>query len=329
MTAPFHARIRTLPEDFQVREILSPEPAGDGEHLWLYVEKTGMNTGYLKQQLARLADCAEKLVSHSGLKDRHALTAQWLCLPWQYGGRIPDSGDGWRILERSRQRKKLRIGTHRENAFCLLLRDVQGAPGAIDAALADLRAHGFANRFGVQRFGHDNLAHARDWVARDTLPHSRSERGRVLSVLRAYLFNAEIDARGASAAALIPGDRAMLAGSHSHFAVEHVDDTLRARCASGDIAPGGWLPGKGDAHLLGEAGKIRDAVLEREADIVRYLGRHADGDWRPMWLHARNLAWQWQDERTLQLEFRLPAGAFATTLLDSVFVCHDAHDEEP
>lgn len=327
MNTPLTASIRTTPQDFRVREILSFDWTHDGEHLWLRIEKTGLTTGYLKEQLARACGCPAKLISHSGLKDRHAVTEQWLCLPYKFAAHIPECGDGWRILERVRHRRKLRIGTHRENAFRLTLRDIEGGRPAIETALHTLRERGFANRFGSQRFGHGNLGFAQSWVASGELPRHRDKRARVLSVLRAHLFNRQIDARGDSAATLLSGDRAMLAGSHSHFAVDSVDDTLRARCAQGDIAPGGWLAGQGDAHLIGEAGEIRAQILAEERPAVEYLARHGADDWRPMWLFARGLDWQWTDDTTLTLECRLPAGAYATTLLESVFTCRDAHGD--
>lgn len=325
MTPHFTADIRTTPADFHVREILAFDWTHDGEHLWLYIEKTGLTTGHLKEHLSKITGCPVKWITHSGLKDRHAVTEQWLCLPYKYAERLSDHGDGWRILKRIRHRKKLRIGTHRENAFHLVLRHIQGESAAIDAALQALRERGFANRFGVQRFGHDNLAFAQSWVASGELPRHRDKRARVLSVLRAHLFNLQLDARGDRANTLLSGDRAMLTGSNSHFAVDSVDDTLRARTQSGDIAPGGWLAGKGDPHLDGEAGQIRKTVLDAHAATVAYLAAHGDDGWRPLWLHARDLTWQWHDLATLELDFRLPAGAYATTLLDHIFHCHDAH----
>lgn len=318
------ATIRSQPADFQVLEIMNIPWSGDGEHLWLSVEKTAMNTQWLKKTLAQESGCPLRDIAHSGLKDRHAITRQWLSLPWKYGDTLPGSGDGWRILERQRHHKKLRIATHRANRFILTLRHIESNRDNLEQALANVRDHGFANAFGNQRFGHDNLARARAWAARGTLPKDRDERGRVLSVLRAHLFNRELDARGASARAILTGDRAMLSGSHSHFAVTDVDDSLRQRAASGDIAPGGWLPGKGETPLAGDAGHIRAQILAEEREILAYLQAHADSDWRPMWLRARDLSWQWQDSATLTLDFTLPAGAFATTLLDALFTVEDA-----
>lgn len=317
------AHIRTYPEDFQVFEIMDIPWSDDGEHLWCRVEKTAMNTAWLKKQLARLSGCPEKHIAHSGLKDRHAVTEQWLSLPFIYNERLPGQGEGWRILERRRHRKKLRIGTHRHNDFRITVRGIESDAATIDAALARLRDNGFANYFGGQRFGRDNLDWARSWVARGVLPSKREERGRVLSVLRAYLFNRQIDARGAGAGYMLSGDRAMLAGSHSHFAVDSVDETLRARCASGDIAPGGWLAGQGDAHLEGEAGALRASVLDEEAALAGYLREHAEADWRPLWVRAQHVAWQWQDADTLVIAFRLPRGVFATTLLEHIFTLED------
>ena len=113
------ATIKQQPSDFHVAEQLGFAPSGQGEHLWCYVEKTGLNTAYLKREWARLLACAQKDIAHSGLKDRHAVTCQWLSLPAKYGTYLPDSGEGWRILTRAHNDRKLRIGTHRANEFTL------------------------------------------------------------------------------------------------------------------------------------------------------------------------------------------------------------------
>ena len=40
------ATIKQQPSDFHVAEQLGFAPSGQGEHLWCYVEKTGLNTAY-------------------------------------------------------------------------------------------------------------------------------------------------------------------------------------------------------------------------------------------------------------------------------------------
>ena len=75
------ATLKQSPADFRVAEQIDFPLTGHGEHLWCYVEKTGLNTAWLKREWARLTDCPPKDIAHSGLKDRHAITRQWLSLP--------------------------------------------------------------------------------------------------------------------------------------------------------------------------------------------------------------------------------------------------------
>ena len=69
--------LRSCPEDFFVDEILGFEPEGEGEHVFLYIEKTAANTQFVAEQLAAFAKVAIKNVSFSGMKDRWAVTRQW------------------------------------------------------------------------------------------------------------------------------------------------------------------------------------------------------------------------------------------------------------
>ncbi len=51
----FPRLIRSRPEDFDVTEELGFEFSGDGEHDYLFVEKTNANTEWLSRQLAKHA----------------------------------------------------------------------------------------------------------------------------------------------------------------------------------------------------------------------------------------------------------------------------------
>src|SRR3569623_3385920 len=80
------AVLRHSPEDFQGEEVLGCEPEGEGEHLWLWLEKRGANTDQVARQLARLAGGRAGEVSYAGHKDRHADTPQGC------GGQMPKGG---------------------------------------------------------------------------------------------------------------------------------------------------------------------------------------------------------------------------------------------
>ena len=52
---PGRAVIRSCPEDFMVTEQLGFEPSGEGEHVFLYVQKRNLNSADLQQRIADLA----------------------------------------------------------------------------------------------------------------------------------------------------------------------------------------------------------------------------------------------------------------------------------
>src|SRR5436190_12988637 len=74
-------RIKAQPEDFDVEEVPAYEPSGQGDHLYLWVQKRGMGAEYFVRQLARLLEVPAGEVGTAGLKDRHAVTRQWVSVP--------------------------------------------------------------------------------------------------------------------------------------------------------------------------------------------------------------------------------------------------------
>ena len=74
------------PEDFEVEELPAYEPNGerDGEHLFLWIEKRNRSTIDVAKALARHCEMDEREVSWAGLKDRQAITRQYLCVPARF-----------------------------------------------------------------------------------------------------------------------------------------------------------------------------------------------------------------------------------------------------
>ena len=70
------------PDDFQVEEIPLYPCSGKGEHLYLWIEKSGISTLDLLSQLTRGLKLKERDLGYAGLKDAHALTSQMISIPF-------------------------------------------------------------------------------------------------------------------------------------------------------------------------------------------------------------------------------------------------------
>ena len=74
-------RVKTTPEDFQVEEIPAYEPVGDGEYVYLWVKKRDVSADHIRRELARVSGITPREVGMAGLKDRKAITWQWISVP--------------------------------------------------------------------------------------------------------------------------------------------------------------------------------------------------------------------------------------------------------
>jgi tRNA pseudouridine13 synthase len=189
-------RLKVAPEDFRVDELPAYLPAGAGPHLYLHVEKRGRTTREVVRALARALGVGERDAGYAGLKDRAAVTTQWLSFPV---ARDPDpaslQGDGYRVLTASRHQNKLRPGHARGNAFEVAVRG--GDLPAARACAEALGRAGLPNYFGPQRFGQDgaNATLGRALLSPDPPPEARrAARDRflrrfALSAFQSELFN--------------------------------------------------------------------------------------------------------------------------------------------
>jgi tRNA pseudouridine13 synthase len=315
------ATIRQSPADFRVTENLAIEFSGDGEHDYLWIEKTGANTQWIARQLARYAKARNSDVGYAGLKDRHAVTRQWFSIPRK--GEGPDwsefTCDGAEILEVARHQRKLRRGAHKGNSFRIALRARSVLPDilVVEERLNRISTQGVPNYFGPQRFGHNasNLELARQLFTGRRL--HRDKHSIAISAARSYLFNEILGTRVRDGTwnSLLPGEMANLDGSGSVFQVDEPDDELERRCDEMDIHP--------TATLCGQRSEISPSVvsaLERDATEAHsnlVLGLEQLGakrSHRALRLRVRDLTWQLEPD-TLWLDFTLPKGAFATSVL--------------
>lgn len=308
--------LRSVPGDFRVSELLDLEFDDHGEHDWLRIEKTDVNTAWLARRLADFAGIPARDVGYAGLKDRHAVTRQWFSVRRPGGGgadwsalRLP----GVSVLDTARHGRKLKRGAHRGNAFELRLRDVDGD---VLPRLAHIARHGVPNYFGEQRFGHaaGNLLLAEALIAGRRL--KRDKRSIGLSAARSFLFNCVLDQRIGDETwnCLRQGDVVNLDGSNSVFDLATVDASAARRCKELDIHPSGPLWGRGrDAPGQRLLPAELDAV-KAHAKLCAGLERLADAGRRALRVRVRDLEWE-LDGTTLSLSFALGRGSYATAVL--------------
>jgi tRNA pseudouridine13 synthase len=122
-------KIRVRDEDFEVEEVPSYEPCGSGDHLFLWIEKRGVAPEFFAKTVAQRLGTHPGNVGTAGLKDRHAVTRQWVSVPKECEPNVPKlDGDGIRVLKTGRHTNKLKPGHLRGNRFRILIREAQGGP---------------------------------------------------------------------------------------------------------------------------------------------------------------------------------------------------------
>ncbi|TPW18445.1 MAG: tRNA pseudouridine13 synthase [Halothiobacillaceae bacterium] len=175
------------------------------------------------------------------------------------------------------------------------------------------------NYFGEQRFGHNNIQQATAWLTGATRVRDRTQQGRLLSVARSLLFNQILAMRVAQQSwqQLLTGDVVMLAGSHSVFVVDEVDEPLQQRLIAHDIHPTGALWGVGEPMSRGCARALELAAVAPLVLLQQGLERaEVKQQRRSLVALPQELSWDYQKEtHTLKVSFYLAAGCYATSLL--------------
>lgn len=151
--------IRTNYEDFYVEEIPESLPSGSGPNAWIFIEKIGKNTLDVVLDIARELKLSRKRMGFAGMKDKAAITRQWICVSNIDGEKLQGLEDKLhqvKILKITQNEKKLRIGQLVGNKFRILVRNIPDPSidaGTAQEILSKLIQIGVPNYYGWQRFG--------------------------------------------------------------------------------------------------------------------------------------------------------------------------------
>ena len=333
--------LKSVPKDFVVDEIPAYEPSGEGEHLFLWIEKRGVPADQLGRHLATALGISPRELGVAGLKDTHAVTRQFVSVPRSVESRLSAiDTDGIRLLNAKPHVNKLRTGHLRGNRFQILLRQVDEPmlerPDVDDRlagalAIADrLKQTGVPNYFGSQRFGNKNstlklglklLGEARE--SKDAPREAQRSNRRflhrlALSAAQSWMFNQVLAERLSDGLLhqVLLGDIMQVCASGGLFdvrdvAAEQPRFEARTTVVTGPMfgpkmRPALHEPAVRDQRVLAASGLTMDGF--------RRFGHLAEGTRRPMLIWPNELQVH-STSNGLLFEFSLPSGAYATVVL--------------
>lgn len=344
--------MRFQPEDFIVEEIPLYEPKGIGTHTYFAIRKRNLSTYDAIKKIASILHISSKKIGYAGLKDKHAITTQILSVegipPEQVLEIQLPSID---VLWAERHQHKMRTGHLQGNKFTITLRDVSVEKYAnITEKLQQLTMEGVPNWFGEQRFGNKQDTHLigkalvkGDWEellvylssyeigqisklpqhldrqkAIRYIPHRL--RKLYLSAYQAYLFNCILDRRMPHIGILLDGDIAFKHINRAQFNVENAS-VEQQRADHFEISPTGPIFGY---KMKQPSGIIEDMEMQllAEEGVNFEAFRKVAGIRLPGTRRSLRMSMEIHQivpiDNALLLSFTLPAGGYATVVLDEL-----------
>ncbi|NOZ90033.1 MAG: tRNA pseudouridine(13) synthase TruD [Epsilonproteobacteria bacterium] len=331
------------PRDFVVSEIPLYEFSGEGEHLILHIRKKDMTTWEMIGAIARYLNIKTKDIGYAGLKDKHAMTMQYISILARGNeDRLKDfTHDKIKILSIQRHNNKIRVGHLKGNHFKIRLKKVLGVQkDKLDSTLKWIKKYGVPNYFGNQRFGNDgkNYQEGRDIVEGKLKIRNRKTKTFLLNAYQSYLFNSWLSKRielsillesfsEDETATILGLQKGTLKGTKKQphffkllegdlmmhypygrvFELESLENEAQ-RFMDRDISPTGLLAGKRVSRSDKIAGEI-------ESKYDTTIGEN--GARRYAWIFVEDIKRNYIEEKAhYELSFYLPKGSYATNVLD-------------
>ncbi len=327
--------------DFFVEEIPLYEFSGTGEHLVLKIRKKNLTTWEMLDILSNYLGIKKKEIGYAGLKDKNAITIQYISLPKKYQERLKSfEHKQIKILEEFIHNNKIRVGHLKGNRFWLRFKKVLDTQRLkIENLLKWIEQNGMPNYFGVQRFGNSGLNYLEGKAIVEGKLKLRDKKKRefLISSYQSFLFNLLLAKRieisnlieefsekelenilglengilknikkQKNYFKLLEGDLFMHYPYGKIF-FEELDIASR-RFLEKDISPTGLLPGKKVKLAQKSAFEI-----EKEYNIPI----KENGSRRYMWIFPEDIDFKYLPQNAwFELSFFLPKGSYATVLVD-------------
>lgn len=319
--------IRTTADDFKVTELNDIELSGVGEHLWLYIQKTGCNTDWVANQLSNVCQVPRRQVGFAGMKDRHAVTKQWFSVQLskvteieKIQSALPDEVT---VVNSSLHSRKIKTGQLDANQFEVVIRNIQGDKEQIEQNMHNIIENGVPNYFGEQRFGREmgNIQKAQDWFSGTYKVKSKNLKSLLISTARSHIFNCIITQRIQDNTwnTAIKGDILQLNKSHSWFPDSDASENeITKRLKEGDIHLTAAMWGEDTVQSHDDCAQLEKTIAEQFP--IYHIGFEKfrlKQDRRAMRICPIDFSYEWLDDN-LKLVFKLLSGSYATGILREI-----------
>ena len=331
-------------DDFIVTEIPLYEFSGDGEHLILKIRKKDLTTWDALEIIALAVGCKSRDIGCAGLKDKNAMTIQYISIHKSYGEKLNNFKHSQiKILEKTYHNNKIRTGHLKGNKFFIRLKRVQKIDKMkIESALKDIATYGIPNYFGYQRFGNDgdNYLKGKDIIDGKLKERKQKLKQMYVNAYQSYLFNLWLSKR-VEISKLINNFKAKEIADKVGLNVDTIQEIKKQKhpfkILKGDIFnhyPYGKLFYVEDINeeaekfynqdrvptglLAGEKTKfaIDDAFIFEEEFIEK---TNENGGRRFAWVFPKNINSEYKEEKAwFELSFELPKGSYATEVISEL-----------
>jgi tRNA pseudouridine13 synthase len=178
-------KLKQQPEDFRVEELTAAVAGAAGEFAFYRLDKTGWTTPDALAAVRRRCQIDFRRLSYGGLKDRHAVTSQYLTI--FRGPQRNLSHERITLTYLGRRGEPYTSADITANRFAITLRGMSDTAVSVAvAALAEVEAAGLPNYFDDQRFG--SVGDPPEFVAKEMV-FGRFERALWLALAAPYEYD--------------------------------------------------------------------------------------------------------------------------------------------
>lgn len=329
-------------DNFVVDEIPLYEFSGEGEHLILHVRKKDLTTWDLIQKLSEVCGAKVRDFGYAGLKDKDALTSQYISIHKNYEEKLLASDlPNIKILGHTYHNNKIRIGHLVGNRFYIRFKRVNNIDNEkLSSALTQIQSSGMPNYFGYQRFGRDNNNYE---LGKKILEGTLKERNKkkkdlFISAYQSKMFNDWLSFRIIISKMLEDNIKLDYINTEYELNLKYSKQKQFLKIFDGDVL-GHYPYGKvfncedldtelvrfqnKETSLMGKlAGKNRLTSLSGAKEIEDKFIKNSDdlsGSYRYAWIYPQNINYKYKEDKMwFEFGFELPKGSYATTFIEEI-----------